>query len=320
MIKNTAALAAGLTALAAAACHRPLQESSDFQGILELDERVLSFEQPGRVQAVAVRRGDVVKDGQLVAKLDDTLERLTRKARADEASAARADLALLEAGARAEDVASLAAEVVAATSAEDLAKKTYERVKALRDSGSVSAADLDRAKAELDRAAAQRASIAQRLASLRKGSRPEEIARAHARSEAAGSALALEDAKLARFELRAESDGLVVDVHVKSGEVAGVGTPAATVVDAAHPYVDVFVPEGRLAGIRLGTKGEVRVDGAAAPAPCEVEYVSPRTEFTPRFLFSERERPHVVIRVRVRVDDPRRELHAGVTAFVRFAR
>jgi hypothetical protein len=62
---------------------------------------------------------------------------------------------------------------------------------------------------------------------------------------------------------------------------------------------------------------EVRVDASSAPLPGSVEYVAPDTEFTPKFLFSDRERPHLVIRVRVRVQDPERKLHAGVPAFAR---
>ena len=41
-----------------------------------------------------------------------------------------------------------------------------------------------------------------------------------------------------------------------------------------------------------------------------------RTEFTPKFLFSDRERPNLVLRVRIRVHDPERRLRAGLPAFV----
>jgi hypothetical protein len=47
-----------------------------------------------------------------------------------------------------------------------------------------------------------------------------------------------------------------------------------------------------------------------------VENVARKTEFTPRYLFSDRERSNLVVRVRVRVNDPERHLHAGVPAFV----
>jgi hypothetical protein len=47
-----------------------------------------------------------------------------------------------------------------------------------------------------------------------------------------------------------------------------------------------------------------------------VEDIARRTEFTPKFLFSERERPNLVVRVKIRVEDPGERLHAGVPAFV----
>ena len=70
--------------------------------------------------------------------------------------------------------------------------------------------------------------------------------------------------------------------------------------------------------IRLALIAAATPEVKAAPVSGEIEYISPKTEFTPRFLFSDRERPNLVIRVRVRIKDPERALHAGVPAFVRF--
>ena len=60
------------------------------------------------------------------------------------------------------------------------------------------------------------------------------------------------------------------------------------------------------AAVRAARRRRERTRSAA-----RIEHVFPNTEFTPRFLFSESERPNLVVRVRVRIDDPRRELHAG---------
>jgi hypothetical protein len=60
----------------------------------------------------------------------------------------------------------------------------------------------------------------------------------------------------------------------------------------------------------------VVVDASAQSFPGRVEDIGRRTEFTPRYLFSERERSQLVVRVRVRIDDPEQALHAGVPAFV----
>src|SRR5262245_33846070 len=88
------------------------------QGIVELDERALGFEVGGRVLEVGVKEGDAVTGDQLLATLDDRLERTAHEARAHEASAARAQAELVRSGARTEDVRAMAAEVEAARAAE----------------------------------------------------------------------------------------------------------------------------------------------------------------------------------------------------------
>jgi HlyD family secretion protein len=100
----------------------------------------------------------------------------------------------------------------------------------------------------------------------------------------------------------------------------GIGSPIVTVADTQHPYADVFVAQGKTAGIRLGSRARVQTDALSETLSAKVEHISRRTEFTPRFLFSERERPNLVVRVRVRVDDPGERLHAGVPVFVNIER
>jgi HlyD family secretion protein len=304
----------------AVGCHGAPQTPPGFQGIVEYDEHTVSFEEPGRIAGVLVQRGAVLRSGDLLAKLDDTLERATRDARAAELRASRADLALLQAGTRREDVAAAAADVNAAAASESLLQTSAARARRLFGDGAVPQAEVDRADSDLEQATARRRSLEQRLAALRRGSRPEEIARAEAMVQQSESALELEDERLARYLLHAPQPGFVLDVEAKAGELAGVGTPAVTLADTGHPYVDVFVPEGDLAGIRIGARATVRVDATSEPFEAVIEYVSPETEFTPKFLFSERERPNLVVRIRVRVEDPAHRLHAGVPAFARVER
>ena len=306
-----------LTLLVLLGCRRGSPVPPGYQGLVEYDEHVVSFEVPGRVEHVDVHRGDQVTAEQTVAKLDDTVERLTIDAHRQDANAAQADLALLEAGSRREDIASLADDLHGAASSEDLMRTIAERTRKLYADGALAKSEIDKAEADLAHATFERESLEQRLSALRHGARPEELARARARLDQSKAQLALEEELLARHLLRAGRAGEVIDIATKPGELAAIGTPAATVADTTHPYVDVFVPQAELEGIRPGVRAEVRVDGASAPFPSSVESVSPETEFTPKFLFSDRERPHLVVRVRVRVDDPDRRLHSGVPAFAR---
>ena len=297
------------------ACRAPPTTPPGFQGLVEYDEHVVSFEATGRVESIGVQRGALVSADQVVAKLEDTLERLTLDARRQDAAAAEADLALLEAGTRREDIESLDDDLRGATSNEDLLRVNAERDRKLFRDGAMTKADLDRAETDLQRATFTRKSLEQRLSALRHGARPEELTRARARADEAKAQVALEEELLARHSLRAGTAGEVIDVATKVGELAAIGTPALTVADTTHPYVDVFVPEGKLEGFHAGVKAQLRVDATSTPFDATIESVSPDTEFTPKFLFSERERPHLVVRVRVRVADPGRKLHAGVPAF-----
>lgn len=309
-----------LCALGLLSCDARSKLPPGYQGVVEYDERVVSFEVPGRIAKVDVHRGDVVGVGDAIAELDDSLEVAVRDARLAEADAARADLSLLEAGARPEDIGSAAGDVKSALASEDLAKKNLERAKNLFSSDAIARAELDRSQADYDHARGARIAIEERLAALQHGARPQEIARARARLASAEASSRLEDERLARYALRVHDPGEVLDVHVEVGELASVGTPAATVADVSHPYVDVFVPQGEMDGVKIGDKATVRVDATSQPFRGAVEYVAHRTEFTPRFLFSQQERPNLVIRVRVRLDDPEQRLHAGVPAFATIAR
>jgi len=294
----------------------PGEGPDPLQGIVELDERVLAFEIPGRVKSIAVDEGDPVAPGQELARLDDTLDRLARDARAAEARAVMAELDLLRAGSRPEDVRSLQASLAAMKANETLAKQNVGRQRQLSKANIGTPAELDAAESAYASASANRRDIEARLSRARHGARSQEVDAALARSEAAETAVRSADERIARHVLRTDNHGVVLDVHLDPDEFAQIGAPIVTMADVHHPYVDVFVPQARVHTMGLGTTVEVRVDGRDTPYEGTVEHVSRETEFTPKFLFSERERPNLVIRVRVRIDAPAGDLQAGVPAFV----
>jgi len=108
----------------------------------------------------------------------------------------------------------------------------------------------------------------------------------------------------------------VLDRHAEVGEVVGPGSPVFTLADPGAIHAYVFVPQARLPGLDVGDGATVRADGIAAPLRGKVEHIARRTEFTPRYLFSDRERANLVVRVKIRIEDPKRQLHAGVPVFV----
>jgi HlyD family secretion protein len=324
MISNSAAQiwrALFATYFAVSGCTRhPPAVDEAWQGVVEFDELSLGFDLLGRVSTLAVKAGDVVAAGTPIAELEDGLERSAREASASQAQAAQSQVSVAQAGARPEELAAAAARVRAAKAAEDLLSSNLARQKTLFAQGAVPGASVDDLQSQVEQATAQRQSLDQNLALLRRGSRAVDVNAAEAKADAARTAVRLDDVRLQHHTLKAPSAGTVLDVNVEPGEVVAAGTPVITLADTAHPYADVFVPLPSLAGIRVGSGALTRIDASAQSFTGHVEHIERRTEFTPRYLFSDRERPNLVVRVRVRLDDPSQRLYAGVPAFVTIER
>jgi HlyD family secretion protein len=307
-----------LACAVAVACRAPDVTVGRYQGMIEYDERELAFELPGRVTAVVAHRGQRLTAGDAVARQDDAIDRDGRALDAAAVAVAQAELDLVKAGSRGEDVRAAEAQLMAARATEKDAQIELERQRGLVAKGAVAGAGLDVLEAQLAAAIGARQAQDERLRALRKGARAEEIARAAARLTQATLALEVDDRRIGKRALVAPTDGVVQDVFVESGEVAGAGVPVLAVADVGRPYADVFVPVPELPGIQIGAAAALRVEGLADEVAGVVELVHAEAEFTPRFVFSPRERPNLVIRVRIRLDDRAGRLHAGLPAYATF--
>jgi len=301
--------------LLVAACDRE-EAPPGYQGVVELDERVLAFEVPGRVTTLAAVRGEQVDTTRVLATLDDSQPRASIVVREAEARAAEERAKLVAAGGRTEDVRALEAQVRAARANEQLAVKRHRDDVVLVGKGALAQSVADDSDARRKTATAEREALEQRLRELRAGSRGEEIAGAKAQASAAEGMVKLEADRANRYTLKSLHVGEVLDVHIEAGEVVAAGTPVLTIGDTSHPYIDVFVPQQEIAAVRVGARATVHVDATTQAFAGAVEHVSRHTEFTPRYIFSRKERANLVIRVRVRVDDPQRALHPGTPGFV----
>jgi len=317
MVKNSIALA--LLVAGFGPCRQTPTGPAPLQGVIEFDERVLAFDVGGRIVTSGLVRGESIHTGATIATLDDSLDRPQRAARLADLESTQAQLALLRAGSRREDVRSAEAQLDSTRDSEQLLSQTYARQEALAAQGAVPSASLDELRNQLVQVRGQRAMLIQRLSVLRHGARSEEIDAAEARVDASRAAINALDTRLQHYTLHAPMDATVLDIHSEPGEVVAPGTPVATIGDTDHPFVDVFVAQGHMNEVRLGGAASVRIDASRTPFPGRVEHIAEQTEFTPRFLFSERERPNLVVRVRIRIDDPEHRAHAGLPAFVTLA-
>jgi HlyD family secretion protein len=305
--------------VALAACRKADVTDGRYQGMVELEQVDLGFELGGRVATLAVHPGQDIAAGEAIATQDDELDREQREIRARELDVAKAELALIQAGSRAEDVRAARAQLAAARTTEQALTKDVARERALVDRGAIAGAHLDDLEAQLARARGERSALEQRVRALASGARDEEVARAAARVALAEQALELEDKRLGKRKLVTPVAGTVLDTYLDPGELATPGAPVASVVDRRHPYADVFVPVAEAPAFQVGAPVALSLEGLPGEHPGTVERVFPHAEFTPRYVYSPRERPNLMIRVRVRLTDETGAMHAGLPAYVRLA-
>ena len=112
-------------------------------GTVEATEAELGFQQPGRIDSIAVREGDRVQGGTELAWLDRAELQARRRAAQAQADAARASLTELERGFRTEEVAQGRARLRAAEQRRNDTERDQERTRRLFEGGAVSQQAMD---------------------------------------------------------------------------------------------------------------------------------------------------------------------------------
>jgi len=177
---------------------------------------------PARVTAIYLKPGDPVKAGQTILTLDSS--DLTAAIRQAQAGVLQADAAVRTNAVQLES-----------------ARTNYERSQKLFDSGALSQATLDSAKAAYD--------------ALNSGS-------AEAAAASARAALATAQDALDKCNITSPINGVLGSVNLQLGETASPASPAAIVTDNADLEVEVMVNENDVGYIKEGSEVDIVVKAA----------------------------------------------------------
>jgi len=332
-----AATAACAAAMTLAACGgKPPADRIRVSGYVEATEVRVAPEVGGRLVDLKVAEGDRVTAGDVIAQLDTADIALALQRAAAERLAADAQLRLLLAGARAEDIRQAEAQLAAAEA--DLAASKQELASAERDltrfeallasnSGAEKPRDDAATKAAVARdrvkAGEQRVrAAAETVARLRAGARREEIDAARAR-------LAGVDAQIATLEkaqrdatVIAPTSGMVTQKLADEGELLAPRTPIVVVADLDAVWANVYVDEPLVPRVTLGQPATLFTDAGGPGIEGTVTFISPKAEFTPRNVQTAEERSKLVFRIKVAVDNRTGVLKQGmpVEAEIRFGK
>ncbi len=276
----------------------------DGSGSIECTEVQVASEVGGRLAKLLPEEGAQLKKGEVVAQIDPAEHTLRR----DEAKAvlaqAQAQLELIQAGARAEDIARASEQVREAKVVAEAAAADLRRIREVFEQKSASPKQFDDAKAAAERAGAVGAAAEQNLAKLKAGNRPEEIRVAQSQVEVARARLAIYEKALADCTVVAPLDGVVTVRSRENGEMVNPGTPLLTVSRLEEVWLSVYVPETRLAQVKLGQSARVKLDGVERFFEGTVTFVSPEAEFTPKNVQTPAQRAKLVYRVKITLRNP----------------
>jgi HlyD family secretion protein len=271
------------------------------------------------VSELRVRQGDWVSHGQILAILNGKAESEARsEARQRRVEVVRARLAALIAGAKADDLEAVRAEVLSDEAARAHAEEETQRATRLHEAGLLDTATL--------RAQELRLAIAVRVLEARRArlsglssTRPADLAVAQAELREADAEMHEARTSLANTIVRAPFDGRVLAVLAQPGQSVGSGG-LLTFGRTKEMFVDAEVLEEDLAQIRVGQNA--RITGATLPGVLDgiVEEIglvvgSPEVFKNDPTAFADSR----IVHVKIRATDPEpleRSINARVTAVI----
>jgi RND family efflux transporter MFP subunit len=230
------ALTFAVAALASAAA-----SAQTLLSFTEPNETVLvAAPEAGILAEIAVREGDRVSQGQVIASLDDEV--------------LRASLAAAEAKARTRG------ELAAAQAAYDVRLRRVEKFRELRQQGHASPEEVEQAEADL---AIAEANLITAQESLQQSQLEADRIRAG----------------LERRVIRSPLDGVVLRLHKRAGEAVGNGDAhVATLVQLSALRVTLYLPTARAVRLKPSDTVPLKFADSGRRARGRVEFVSPVTD------------------------------------------
>src|SRR5271170_7406908 len=286
------ALSLALAALLVAGCSRT--GSRHWQGYLEGDFVYVSSPLAGRLDTLAVEKGQRVSKGAPLFELEHAAETAALNQADQELQAANSQLQDISKGSRPEEIAAMEARLGQSRAAADLAKLDLARQTELFKAGAISASDYDRARLTHKGLAQSVDEDKAHLETARLGGRADAVEAAKALVQGAQDAVDHAKWSVDQKSQAAPADALVYDTLYRQGEYVTAGSPIITLLPPANIKVRFFVSETDFGLIKAGDHVSVSVDGVPSPVDGKVTYLSPQPEYTPPVLYNQDNRSKLV--------------------------
>lgn len=270
----------------------------------------------GKVAWIGVEKGDLVRKGQVLVRLEDTEYRAQSQQAEGQLASLLAQLSELEAGSRPEEIARANANLARAQADLKNAAVHLDRIRKLFEEEVLPRQDLDNAQARFEAESARVESLAREADLVRLGPREEQIEAMRGRVQQARGELALRRTFLDSTVIRAPITGTILERAVEQGEfvtTSFVGERGAkgyvvTLADLNDLQVELDISQDDFSRLSMQQQATVRTD--AFP---DRSYRGHVAEIAP-----EANRQKATVQVKVQVADPDAFLRPEMNAQVAF--
>ncbi len=273
-----------------------------FQGYAEGEYVYVASPIAGRLEELAVSRGQQVKAGAVLFTLERDFEQAALREAEQELARAESRLADLVKGQRPSEIRAIEARLNQARSSFALAEKEWRRRQNLFRQKTISAEERDQAQTVFERERQAVAEISAELATARLGARSDQVQAARAEAAGAEERLAQSRWTFDQKQRQAPRAGLVFDTLFRPGEQVAAGRPVVILLPPENIKIRFFVPEPVVGTLAVGQPVTVSFDGAAAPITAAISFISPQAEYTPPVIFSRETRSKLVFMIEARPD------------------
>jgi multidrug efflux pump subunit AcrA (membrane-fusion protein) len=230
------------------------------------------------VRTFYVNRGDRVREGQLLALLENRDLAAAAQESKGQYDQAEANYRSTTAAAVPEQVVKAQTDAQANKEAMDAAKKVFESRQKLFQEGALARKLVDDAQVAYVQAHSQYESAQQHLEALQSVGKQEQIKSAAAQVDTAKAHYQGSEAQLSYSEIRSPIAGVIADRSVYPGEMAAAGSPLLTVMDNTRVVARANVPQDQAGYLKVGASATVKQSGSAEEVPGKVTIVSPAVD------------------------------------------
>ena len=260
--------------------HLTLQrDPEEIQGEMEVEEYRVSGKVPGRILALLAKEGDFVHAGDTLAIIEAPEVNAKMVQAQSAADAATAIGQMTQNGARKEQIQAAAQILEQAKAGLEIAEKSYNRMKKLREEEVISAQKFDEAEAMYKSAQAQVKTAQSNYQMAVNGARDEERRAAAATAGQARGAVQEVQGYVRETIQRAQMAGEVTDVYPKVGELVGTGTPIMSIAMMDDQWATFNIREDQLKGMKVGQEITVRIPALDIEAKMKITSMKDKGSF-----------------------------------------